>query len=85
MKNFDLWNILKKKIHAKERNIYVKERDVRFARLGINIGNEEDGKGASFQRPVLIIKRVGAMLFVVPMSTGGKENRYYYTLPDHYF
>lgn len=25
------------------------------------------------------------MLFVVPMTTGGKDSKYYYTLPDHYF
>lgn len=65
--------------------MYFREREIRSAQLGVNVGNEEDGKGRRFSRPVLIIKRVGSVLFVAPMTTGGKDNRYYYTLPDHYF
>jgi len=85
MKRFDQWNILKKKVNEYQSPLYFKEREVRSAHLGENIGNEEDGKGGQFQRPVLIIKRVGSVLFIVPMTTRGKDSRYYFTLPDHYF
>jgi len=85
MKRFDQRNILKKKVNEYHNPLYVKEREVRSAHLGENVGNEEDGKGGRFQRPVLIIKRVGAMLFVVPMTTRGKDSKYFYTLSDHYF
>ena len=33
----------------------------------------------------MVIKRVGSVLFVAPMTTRGKESRYYYSLPEHYF
>jgi len=85
MKRFDQWNILKKKVNEYQSPIYVREREVRSAYLGENVGNEEDGKWRQFQRPVLIIKRVGAVLFVAPMTTRGKDSMYYYTLPEHYF
>ncbi len=54
MKRFDERNILKKKIHRQKGEVFVKVREVWFAHLGVNVGNEEDGKGKSFQRPVLI-------------------------------
>lgn len=69
MKRFDERNILKKKVNSQEGEVFVKAREVRFAHLGINVGNEEDGKGKSFQRPVLVIKKVGNMFLVVPMTT----------------
>jgi len=31
------------------------------------------------------MKKVGNIFLVVPMTTGGKDNKFYYTLPDHYF
>ena len=33
----------------------------------------------------MVIKRIGSMYFVLPMTTGGKDNVYYYTLPKSYF
>ena len=56
-KDFDSWAEVKKKIHEKGFNSYFKERDVWWCRLGVNIGDEEDGKGNSFLRPVLVIKK----------------------------
>jgi len=85
MKRFDERNILKKKVNDIKDDLFVNPREVWFAHLGINVGNEEDGKGKSFQRPVLVMKKVGNMFFVVPMTTKWKENRFYYTLPDGYF
>lgn len=69
MKRFDERNILKKKVNRQNGEIFVKPREVWFAHLGINVGNEEDGKGVTFQRPVLIIKKVGNMYFVAPMTS----------------
>ena len=55
----------------------VKEKDVWYAQLGVNIGNEEDGKGNTFKRPVLVIKKFGNMFLVIPMTTGGKDSKFY--------
>lgn len=85
MKRFDEWNILKKKVNDIKDDLYVNPREIWFAHLGINVGNEEDGKGMTFQRPVLILKKVGNMFFVAPLTSKGREDRFYHTLPEHYF
>lgn len=69
MKKFDDWNILKKKIHNQTGQLYINEREIRFAHIGVNVGMEQDGTGKYFQRPVVVIKRVGNMYLVVPMTT----------------
>lgn len=58
MKRFDERNILKKKVNGLKDDLFVKPREIRFAQLGVNVGNEEDGKGKAFKRPVLILKKV---------------------------
>jgi len=85
MKRFDERNILKKKVNSQEWEIYAKPRDVWYAHLWINVGNEEDGKGMTFKRPVLILKKVGNMFFVAPMTSKGRDDKFYHTLPEHYF
>lgn len=55
-KDFEVWTKIKKESHLKENRILFKERDVWWCRLGVNIGDEEDGKGDSFLRPVLYKK-----------------------------
>lgn len=69
MKNFDTWNDLKKTIHHNGSSFYVGEREIWYVHLGINIGFEEDGKGADFKRPVLVLKKIGNMFSVLPMTT----------------
>jgi len=69
-KDFNSWNSIKAQIHAKERNIYIRKREIRWASLGINVGSEIDGKGESFTRPVLVLDIVGSHLtLVAPIST----------------
>lgn len=85
MKDFNSRNKIKEELHNERRRVFVNEREVRVAHLGINIGFEEDGKGESFVRPVLVIKRLGNLFFVVPLTTKGKDNRFYHALPGHYF
>lgn len=52
------WTKLKMRIHSKEeRIIYFNEREVWWASVGINIGNEVDGKNGYFERPVLVLKK----------------------------
>lgn len=54
-------------------------REIWFARLGVNVGSEQDGVGADFLRPVLVyLKFNTSMCFVFPLSTIIKTNRYSY-------
>lgn len=45
----------------------------------MNVGNESNGK-QDFRRPVLVVKKVGNLFFVAPMTTKGKDTKFYYTL-----
>ena len=85
MKDFNSRNKIKKELHNEIRQVFVNEREVRFAHLGVNIGFEEDGKGESFVRPVLVLKRLGNLFFIVPLTTKGKDSRFYHKLPGNYF
>ena len=80
MKRYNEWNQIKIKINAKTKKIITpKEREVYWASIGENIGNEQNGKGDIFSRPVLIIKRFSrSMFFGVPLSTQTKEGNFFY-------
>jgi len=80
MKKYDEWNAIKQKIDLKTTKIVIpKQREVYWASIGENIGNEQNGKGDIFSRPVLIIKRFSkSMFFGVPLSTQIKEGSFFY-------
>ena len=79
MKYFNEWNVIKKKIDAKEKTIQFKEREIFWVSIGENIGNEQNGKGDSFSRPVLVVKKLNKQLFFgVPLSTKLREGTYFY-------
>ncbi len=78
-KEFDTWNIVKKKIDEKiiDKEFFFHEREVWWCSLGLNIGVEADGKNDNFERPVLIIKKFNAhMIWVLPLT--GKAHDYKY-------
>ena len=82
-KDFDTWNNLKKNIDQDTKNIFFHEREIWFSKLGLNVGYEQDGKGSSFMRPVLILKKFNKHIFLgLPLSTSRKENKYYYPLKN---
>ncbi len=78
-KDFDKWNIEKKKTNSINKPIYFKEGDIWWAKIGVNIGFEQDGKGKSFSRPILIIKKFNEHIFWgISLSTKRKNNKYYF-------
>ena len=80
MKQFDEWNEVKKCTNEEKVRVGFKQRDIFYMRMGQNIGFEQDGKGAEFVRPVVIIKGFNRdMFFAVPLSTKIKEGRFYYS------
>lgn len=85
MKRFDERNGLKKQIHEHRHVFYVKQREVWYVHLGTNVGVEEDGKGRDFKRPVLVLKKIGNVFAVLPMTTKGKDSRFYHRLLDSTF
>lgn len=78
-KDFDSWNISKKEINFNESYLPLyKKREIRWCRLGVNIGYEQDGTGKDFSRPVLILRGFSRnVCLVVPLTTSTKKNPYH--------
>lgn len=73
------WTKLKIRLHrTHDREVYFREKEVWWASLGANIGNEENGKHDRFERPVLIIKKFSrSSLCVLPLSSKVKKGSYF--------
>lgn len=83
-KDFDGWNILKKQTDdlSDYFPLYHK-RQIRWCRLGANIGFEQDGTGDGFSRPVLILKGFSRRVcLAIPLTTSKKKNRYHISVGD---
>ncbi len=77
-KDFDTWNTQKKKAQAIHARPMFKEREVWWCSLGVNVGDEQDGKGASFTRPVFVLKKFNRNICIgIPLSTQLKDKPYY--------
>lgn len=73
-KHFDTWNEVKKQTHDEQIRLYT-VREVWWCRLGVNVGSEQDGSGALFLRPAVIIRAFGAnACLVVPLTTSAREH-----------
>ena len=80
-KDFDQWSNEKKNIHYKKdnKNFYPKIREVFYAKIGVNIGFESDGK-SEFMRPVLILSKIGSLYWAVPLTSKYKQNFFHHEL-----
>ena len=78
-KDFDRWNKLKKSINATDdsKRVYFHEGDIWWARLGVNVGFEIDGKHSNFARPVIVLRKYNQYSFLaLPLTTSGRANRW---------
>ena len=74
-KDFDTWNALKKHIHQKRFLAFVHAREVV---VGLNVGTEQDGKHAAFERPVLILRKFNReSVLVAPITSQRKRTPYH--------
>ncbi len=65
-KDYESWFPIKEKLdaRAKDKLPPFKKRQIWWAHIGVNIGNEVFGKGGGFLRPVLIIKKYDNFKFL---------------------
>ena len=63
MEIFKRWLEQKFKINTQERVHQIKQGEVYWSSLGHNVGDEENGKGENFRRPVLIVKNLTIIYF----------------------
>ncbi len=79
--NFDQWGSLKKDIHSKQSRPSFKQREIWWCHVGFNIGDEENGKGESYQRPVLVLKKFNNHIFFgIPLTSRIKDNYLYHKI-----
>ena len=74
-KDFDIWNINKKRIDNRKVSPFCHERELWWCTFGINIGFEQDGAGPEYHRPALILKGLSRHTsLVIPLTTSRKEH-----------
>jgi mRNA interferase MazF len=77
VKDFDGWNTKAKILDSKIFDDFFYAREIWWCALGVNIGSEQDGKNESFERPVLILKRISNELcLIVPFTSKIINNDY---------
>ncbi len=81
-KNFDAWNENKKKLECfGHEYLSFHEREIWWCSLGLNLGDEQDGKNELFERPVLVLKKFNSRVaIVVPLTSRVKFGRHYFPL-----
>lgn len=78
-KDFQSWHNEKSSLHNDKIRPFFHEREVWFASIGLNIGFEQDGRGESFLRPVIILKKFNnEVCWGVPLTKNQKKGKYYF-------
>lgn len=81
-KDFDGWNSEKKKLEiVSPDSLPFHEREIWWCSIGVNLGDEQDGKNDLYERPVLVVRKFNAKLaWVLPMTTKQKFGIYYHNI-----
>ena len=82
MKNFEDWIGRKQKINNKGFvPPKVKEGDVWWVSIGLNIGEEIDGKGKNYNRPCIIYKKISSKKYlIIPGTSTAKIGDMYFSI-----
>lgn len=73
-KDFDNWNKLKKEIENESKNIIIKEWEIWWTHIWLNIKSESCWKWNKFRRPVLVMKKLShTNCIIIPLSTQIKK------------
>jgi mRNA interferase MazF len=84
-KDFDRWNEQKKLLNTKNEKFFFKEGEIWWCSIGMNVGAESYGKGQTFNRPVLVLKKLSEKSFIgIPLSSKIKQGSWFIdiTLPE---
>lgn len=76
-KDFDRWNNNKKNLDSRTQVLGYRAGEVWWCSIGVNIGSEQHSQTEDFSRPVLIVRRFNATLFLgIPLTTKIKKEDY---------
>lgn len=69
-KDFDGWHPVKKRIEVDCKVPTIRQREIWWCSIGINIGVEQDGKNDLYERPVLVVRKFNNRHFMgIPLTT----------------
>ena len=79
MKDYDAWTDKKKELEQRTVVPDFSERDIWWCSVGLNIGDEQDGKNENFERPVCILRKFNKEIFIgLPLTSTRKDSKYYF-------
>jgi mRNA-degrading endonuclease toxin of MazEF toxin-antitoxin module len=81
-KDFNNWNIEKQNLERNKRSeLIFHAREIWWCSIGVNLGDEQDGKNRLYERPVLVLRKFNnKVAWILPMTTKNKIGDYYYQL-----
>lgn len=79
-KDYQTWIPQKTTLHNEKLRPGFHEREVWFATLGENIGFEQDGRGTTYLRPVVIVRKFNnEVCLIVPLTKNKKSGIHYFS------
>ena len=73
-KDFDRWNVGKKKLDRDLPVADCHEREIWWCAIGVNVGSEQHSQTGDFSRPVVVVRRFTRDLFwAIPLTTKLKD------------
>ena len=83
-KDYKVWIVVKRGVNAITTRLFFHEREIWYCNLGENIGYEQDGRGESFLRPVVIVRKFNNEIFWgIPLTRAHKDLPFYYRFRIH--
>ena len=77
-KDFYGWIKIKKKLHYSGKIRVIKEGEIWWCAIGENIGSEICGKGETFARPILVLKKLSKYNFIgIPLTSKNHQGDWY--------
>ena len=84
VKDFAGWNTVKIQLDAQHHAPTFQEREIWWCSVGLNIGDETNGKNKAYNRPVLILRKFNRQIFWgIPLSTKIKNSPHYHRIVLH--
>ena len=79
-KDYSQWHEIKTVLHNDKERPFVHEREIWFCSLGANVGFEQDGRGETYLRPVVIVRKFNnEVCWIIPLTKNQKKGRYYFS------
>ena len=84
MKNFEAWSSVKSNIGNMGKVKVFHKSEIWWCCVGLNIGDEEDGKNSNYERPVYVYRKFNNNIFLgIPLTSKYKDNEYHFKINEN--